>query len=128
MKKSIFHGYPWAINPHIINDISVIISVTSAVKYNSWYLRDRLQLSFSCIWHVVYHNRKISINFRAMVSEVTTVHFIDQMRSPNILSSCLPSTSQLYCLLPAKCYYHAISTVCYILNNQTCQEISPRSN
>ena len=51
---------------------------------------------YSCIWHAVYHNRKVSINFREMDSEVTAVYFIDQMQSPNTLSSCLPSTSQLY--------------------------------
>ena len=44
----------------------------------------------------VYHNWKISIDFREMVSEETTVYFIDQMKSPNTLSSCLPSTSKLY--------------------------------
>ena len=53
---------------------------------------------YSCIWHVVYHNRKISINFREMVSEVTAVYSIVQVQSPNTLSSCLPSTSQLYWL------------------------------
>ena len=53
---------------------------------------------YSCIWHVVYHNRKISINFREMVSEITAVYSIVQVQSPNTLSSCLPSTSQLYWL------------------------------
>ena len=53
---------------------------------------------YSCIWHVVYHNRKININFREMVSEVTAVYSIVQVQSPNTLSSCLPSTSQLYWL------------------------------
>ena len=49
---------------------------------------------YSCIWHVVYHNRKISINFREMVSEITAVYSIVQVQSPNTQSSCLPSTSQ----------------------------------
>ena len=34
---------------------------------------------YSCIWNAVYHNRKISINFREMVSEETAVYSIDQV-------------------------------------------------
>ena len=34
---------------------------------------------YSCIWYAVYHNRKISINFREMVSEETAVYSIDQV-------------------------------------------------
>ena len=34
---------------------------------------------YFCIWNAVYHNRKISINFREMVSGETAVYSIDQV-------------------------------------------------
>ena len=68
------------------------------MNYQYPFLSMIFSSDYSCIWYVVYHNRKISINFREMVSEITAVYSIVQVQSPNTLSSCLPSTSQLYWL------------------------------
>ena len=76
---------------------------TNPMKIKLWTWNDQYPvismvfcLDYSCILYAVYRIRKISIDCREIISEETAVYSIDQMLSPNTLSSFLPRTSQLY--------------------------------